>query len=122
MKSKSFSIIDNGVTLKGDLCFEGQLIIKGVVSGVLRGETLVVAEGATVCADIQADSITVAGRLEGCVCAGNTIRVLASGTCSGRIICRNLTVDVGGVIDAEIVCAQTSDVPGSAILKIPLTG
>ena len=121
MKSKSFSIIDNGVTLKGDLCFEGQLIIKGVVSGALRGETLVVAEGATVCADVQADSITVAGRLEGGVC-GNTIRVLASGSCSGRIICRNLTVDVGGVIDAEIVCAQASDVPGSAILKIPLTG
>ncbi len=122
MKSKSFSIIDSGVTLTGDLRFEGQLIIKGNVGGVLRGETLVVAEGAKVCADVQADSITVRGRLEGRICAGNTIRVLASGICSGQIICRNLTVEAGGVINAEIVCTQTSEVSASAILKIPQTG
>ena len=122
MKSKSFSIIDSGVTLTGDLCFEGQLIIKGNVNGVLQGETLVVAEGATVCADVQADSIMVRGRLEGRICAGNTIRVLASGICSGQIICRNLTVEAGGVINAEIACAQTSDVSASDILKIPQTG
>lgn len=122
MKSKSFSIIDSGATLTGKLYFEGQLIIKGNVSGVLRGEKLVVAEGATVCADVQADSITVRGRLEGRICAGNTIRVLASGICSGRIVCRNLTVEAGGVIDAEIACAQTFDASESAILKIPQTG
>lgn len=109
MKSKSFSIIDSGVVFEGELNFEGQLIIKGVVRGVLKGETLIVAEGATVCADVQADSITVGGRLEGRICAGNMIRVLASGSCSGQIVCRNLMVEAGGVIDASISCSQMSD-------------
>ena len=112
-KSKNFSIIDKGLTVEGTVSCKGQLVIKGTVKGTLDGEIVVIAEDGAAYTDTKVASITIGGIFEGKVAASEELIILSTGKCSGTVICKNLVVESGGILNAEVSCKQFQEVDPS---------
>jgi len=113
MKSKSseISIIDKGLTIDGSVSSKGKLIIKGKVKGALAGETVVIAEDGEVYADATVDHMTVGGIYEGTLQASEELTILKTGNCTGKVVCKNLMVEAGGTLNADITRILENKVP-----------
>ena len=103
-QTENISIIDIGLVIDGSICCKGKLIIKGTVKGNLEGENVVIAEEGRLLADAEAESVTIGGSFEGSIRASKELIVLASGYCSGKVVCRDLVVEAGGILNAEVTC------------------
>ncbi|MCP4112446.1 MAG: polymer-forming cytoskeletal protein [Desulfobacteraceae bacterium] len=102
-KSKEeFSVLDKGLSVEGTISFKGKIIIRGSLKGILVGETVVISEEGAVYADIKAASITVGGIFEGKIRALTELVILATGKCEGNIICKNLVVEPGGILNGSV--------------------
>ena len=101
-EKENISIIDKGLTVEGSLKGPGQLIINGTVKGRLEGESVVVSEEGALLADAVVGRLTIGGRFEGEVRAMEQLVVLATGSCSGKVVCRDLVVEAGGQFNAEV--------------------
>lgn len=99
---ETISILDAGLTAEGSLSFRGRLVIRGSFRGRLAGETIIIGEGGEVYADVRAGSVTVGGHLEGKIRAMHALTILPSGACHGKVICRDLVVEPGGILNAEV--------------------
>ena len=108
-KSDNISIIDEGLTVDGTISAKGKLVIKGAVKGSLVGETVIVAEGGVVCADTKVASITMGGKFEGDLNASKELIILSTGSCDGRVVCKNLVVEPGGILNAEVNCISKQE-------------
>jgi len=105
-KSKNFSIIDKGLTVEGTVSCKGQIVIKGTLKGTLDGEIVVIAEDGAAYTDAKVASMTIGGIFEGKVAASEELIILSTGKCSGTVICKNLVVEAGGILNAEVSCKQ----------------
>jgi len=102
-KSKNdFSIIDKGLTVDGSVSCKGRLVVKGVVKGILEGDTVIVAKEGAVYSDTKVNRMTIGGIFEGNISVAEELIVLSTGKCFGRVVCKDLVVESGGIINAEI--------------------
>lgn len=108
-KSDNISIIDEGLTVDGTISAKGKLVIKGTVKGTLVGETVIVAEEGVICADTKVESITIGGKFEGELSASNELIILSTGSCGGKVVCKNLVVEAGGILNAEVNCISRQE-------------
>lgn len=124
-KAENISIIDQGLTVDGNITCTGKLIIKGVVKGNLEGETVIIAEEGAMAAEATAKSVTIGGSFEGTINADKELIVLSTGNCSGRVVCYDLVVEAGGVLNAEVVCMKQLPADGNAastVKKVDFSG
>ncbi len=103
-KSKNLSIIDRDIVVDGTISSKGQLVIKGTVKGSINGETVVIAEEGAVYCDIKVTGITIGGTFEGELEASEELIILSTGYCAGHVVCKDLIVESGGVLNAEVTC------------------
>jgi cytoskeletal protein CcmA (bactofilin family) len=103
-KSKNLSIIDRDIVIDGTISSKGQLVIKGTVKGVINGETVVIAEEGSVYCDVKVSGITIGGTFEGELEASEELIILSTGCCAGRVVCKDLIVESGGILNAEVTC------------------
>ncbi len=103
-KQKNFSIIDKGLTIDGTISSKGRLVIKGTLKGTLAGNTVIIAEEGAVFAETKAVSMTVGGTFQGEIHVSEELIILSTGNCSGRVVCNNLVVEAGGLLNAEVTC------------------
>jgi cytoskeletal protein CcmA (bactofilin family) len=108
-ESKGFSIIDKELTIDGTVSTNGRLIIKGVVKGTLVGKDVVIAEEGAVYADAQVESVTIAGIFEGQIRASKELSILSTGSCKGEIVCKDFSVDAGGILNAHVTCVTAGE-------------
>src|SRR5690349_15725228 len=60
------AILDQGASFNGNLTFEGTVQIGGTFQGeIFTKDVLIINEGASVTAQIEADTIIISGRVEG---------------------------------------------------------
>ena len=103
-KSKNLSIIDRDLVVDGNISSTGRLVIKGTVKGEIKGETVVIAEEGAVYCDAKVMGITIGGTFEGEIEASEELVVLATGYCAGKVVCKDLIVESGGVLNADVTC------------------
>lgn len=108
---KKFSIIDEGFTVEGTVVGKGRLVIKGTVKGSLTGDNVVVAEEGAVYAEAKANTMTIGGLFDGKVEVAKELVVLATGKCSGQIVCNDLVVEAGGLLNASVACKASKAGP-----------
>lgn len=106
-KSKDFSIIDRALSVDGTLDTKGKLIVKGTVRGTLTGDTVIIAREGVVQADARVASMTIGGTFEGQIEATEELVILATGNCSGKVVCRDFVVEAGGILNAEVTCTAS---------------
>ena len=104
-KSNTFSIVDKGMTVDGSVVGKGNLVVKGTVKGSLNGDSVVISEEGQVAADTHARTMTIGGTFEGRVETTGQLIILATGRCSGEVVCGDLVVEAGGRLDARVTCA-----------------
>jgi cytoskeletal protein CcmA (bactofilin family) len=100
-----FSIIDKGMAVDGSMLGKGNLVVKGSLKGTLNSDSVVISEEGSVAADVHAQSMTIGGSFEGRVETTGQLLILATGRCSGEIICGDLVVEAGGRLDARVTCS-----------------
>ena len=108
-KNSNISIFDSELRLKGVFSFKGRLIIKGSFEGTIAGEDLIIAEEGVVLAEINAENITIGGQFEGYITALNEVVILSTGICTGKISCKSLVVETGGLLNGDIRCTKDLD-------------
>jgi cytoskeletal protein CcmA (bactofilin family) len=116
--SKNLSIIDRDLRIDGSISSKGNLIIRGMVEGTLVGEKVVIAEEGSVNANTQVASLTIGGKFEGEIRATKELIILSTGSCSGSVICKNLTVESGGILNANV----THEKPETVVKSETKTG
>jgi len=109
-KSKNFSLIDKGLIVEGTVSCKGKLIIKGTVKGTLSGEIVIIAEEGAAYTDAQVRSMTIGGTFEGNLKASEELIILSSGVCSGQVVCKDLVVEAGGILNAEVSCIKIQEI------------
>jgi cytoskeletal protein CcmA (bactofilin family) len=103
------SIVEKGLTIEGSVSFKGQLIINGAVKGSLVGDHIVITEEGVVEAETQASFVTVGGIFRGRLTISGKLVILATGNCSGNIVCREMELEPGGVLNGEISCGPAAE-------------
>ena len=104
--SSNITIIDEGLTVEGDVSGTGEMIIRGTVRGSLSGERVTIAPGGAVYADIEAVQMTIAGSGRGKLRVSGEVTVLASGSCQGELHCADLTIEDGARLNARVRCGR----------------
>src|SRR5262249_33007870 len=91
------SCIGSGMTIVGNVECSGPAQVFGRIEGELRATDLVIGEGGQVEGSIQAQEVTINGRVKGTIRA---MRVKLQGaTVEGDIIHRTLSIDESSVFD-----------------------
>jgi len=103
------SIVEKGLTIEGSVSFKGQLIINGAVKGSLVGDHIVITEEGVVEAETQASFVTVGGIFRGRLTISGKLVILTTGNCSGNIVCREMELEPGGVLNGEISCGPATE-------------
>lgn len=110
--SKNLSIIDKELKIEGSISSSGKLIIKGQVTGTIEGDVVIIAEDGRVNSSAtKVASITIGGKFKGEVTASRELIILATGTCAGKVECKDLIVENGGILNAEVSCKTSSQMP-----------
>ncbi|ACN16131.1 hypothetical protein HRM2_30480 [Desulforapulum autotrophicum HRM2] len=103
-KGLNLSIIDSELKIDGSIVSRGKLIIKGSLRGAIEGETVVIAEEGEVHSDARVVSMTIGGSFEGEIHASKELIILSTGSCSGKVVCKDLIVENGGILNADVCC------------------
>lgn len=108
---KNLSIIDRELKIEGSIESTGKLIIKGQVKGTIKGDVVIIAEDGEVSSnETVVSSLTIGGKFHGDVIASKELVILATGICAGKVECKDLIVENGGVLNAEVSCKATSKI------------
>ncbi|MCP4745512.1 MAG: polymer-forming cytoskeletal protein [Desulfobacteraceae bacterium] len=106
--SKKISIIDEGFTVDGTVTGKGRVIVKGTVKGTLTGDNVIIAKKGAVYAQAKVNKMTIGGLFDGEVEVDKSLTLLSTGNCSGKILCKELIVESGGILNATVICKNKS--------------
>jgi cytoskeletal protein CcmA (bactofilin family) len=107
--SEDFSIIDKELTIDGTVSTTGRLIVKGVLKGTVIGKNVVIAEEGSVYANAKVASMTIGGTFEGEIRALKKLILLSTGKCTGKVVCKDLVIETGGILNAQVTCLSGKD-------------
>ena len=95
------SIVDQNMTINGELIFKGKARIEGTVNGNISGEHLILSQSGRVNGDIDVATFVCHGTIEGNVIA-DMVTAKKCSSIHGRVAAANLVVEPGAALDGEI--------------------
>ncbi len=108
--SKNISIIDKGELVEGKLACKGRLVINGTVKGNLEGDNVIISQEGIVHADTKVNNMTLGGTHEGEIRVAQELIILSTGNCSGKIFCKNIVMEAGGMLNASVTHIESEQV------------
>ena len=107
--SEDLSIIDKELTIDGTVSTSGRLIVKGILKGTLIGNNVVIAEEGSVYANAKVATMTIGGTFEGEIRALKELILLSTGKCTGKVVCKDLVVEIGAIFNAQVTYLSGED-------------
>ena len=96
------TIIGQGVKVEGTFVADGNVVIKGEVSGSVETRSdLSVRESGFIEADIKAKSASIAGEIKGNIDVEDKIELASTAKVNGDINCRVLAIDEGAILNGH---------------------
>jgi cytoskeletal protein CcmA (bactofilin family) len=92
-------ILGKNSKITGDVESAGRILIEGIIIGTIHGEKVILGEKSYVKGDILANSISIAGKIEGRLKGRKSIEVKPTGRVSGNIITRKLSIMEGAIFN-----------------------
>ncbi|MEZ4525287.1 MAG: polymer-forming cytoskeletal protein [Desulfobacterales bacterium] len=108
-KAEHFSLLDQGAVFEGTLSFTGKAVIKGTVKGTLKGEFITIGEEGCVEADTSAETMIIGGRFRGKAEIRGRLSILSKGNCEGEILCGDLVIESGGIMNARVTNSSPAE-------------
>jgi cytoskeletal protein CcmA (bactofilin family) len=109
IKSEDITIISEGSSLEGKLEMPGNVLIQGSFKGSIISRTLEIFKDAKVVGNIEAEDVTIAGYFEGELACSGLLTIAKTGTVKGRLAYGSLSVELGGLLEAEIFQLESTD-------------
>ena len=109
-QSDETTIISNGVKIDGKLTSSGNIRVEGEIQGDISSQRdIVVGEGGKVNGQINADSITIGGKVSGTVRANEKLVIDAKGYLKGDIFTKILVIEAGARFDGKSKMGDSAD-------------
>jgi len=103
------AILGRGASFDGRLIFEGVVRIDGNFRGdIFTRDTLIVGPDSKIEAQIDADTVIVAGHVEGEIRATNRVEIHPSGYVRGSVQAPVFKIEEGGMFDGTTQMQATS--------------
>lgn len=97
------TVVGPSVNVEGDFASEGNIIVKGTVSGsVYTSKHLSVEPGAKIIANVRAGSATISGEVKGNMKVKETLELTSTSKVLGDIDVKTLTVESGALVYGKI--------------------
>jgi cytoskeletal protein CcmA (bactofilin family) len=97
------SVVSANATWEGTLRTEGSIKVAGKLNGEIEaGETVFVAAGARVQANVRARRVIVGGELEGQITCHDQLVVERSGRLGGKVTTATLVIEEGAIVQSQI--------------------
>ena len=114
-----FSVVDDRLTIHGDIETEGTVRIDGRVQcAVHRAGTLIVGAGGDVLGSVEAREVVVAGTINGHVYARGRVEVEAGASIHGDVRAAVLSLREGGVINGRVLIGLEPQSAGARRLEL----
>lgn len=118
---KGHSILQDGMTIRGDLDAAGDVRLDGRLEGKIKvSERLTVGEGGTVAAEVEAGEVIIMGTIHGNVTAHRRIEIRKGAVVIGDITTPVLVIEEGVRFNGR--SNMTEEAGSKSILHLPETG
>lgn len=98
------SVVDQNMSITGELRFSGKIRIDGTVNGNIHGEHLILSRSGRINGDIKVATFVCHGTIEGNVTA-DLVTARKSSYIHGKVAATDLVVEPGAVLDSEVKTA-----------------
>ena len=109
IKPEDITIISETSSLEGKLKMPGNVIILGSFTGNIISRTLEIFKDGKAFGSIEAENVTIAGYFEGELACSGLLTIAKTGTVKGRLAYGALSVELGGLLEAEIFQLESTD-------------
>lgn len=97
------TVVGPSVNVEGDFSSEGNIVVKGTVSGSVKTSKLLTVErGAQIFANVKAGSAMISGSVKGNVKVNDHLDLSESAQVMGDIECKILSVAVGALVQGKV--------------------
>lgn len=97
------TVVGPSVRVEGDFASEGNIIVKGIVSGSVKtSKLLTVEKGASIFANVRAGTAIISGNVKGNVKVSDRLDLAETAQVAGDIDCRVLSVAPGALIQGKV--------------------
>lgn len=97
------TVVGPSVIVEGDFTSEGNIIVKGTVSGSVHTSRLLrVEEGAKIFANVKAANAVVAGTVRGNARIAEKLELTSSARIAGDMECKVLVVEPGALMNGKV--------------------
>ena len=109
IKSEDITIISETSSIEGKLEMPGNVIIMGSFKGTIISRSLEIFKDGKAFGSIEAENVTIAGYFEGELACSGLLTIAEPGTVKGRVAYGALSVELGGLLEAEIFRLESTD-------------
>ena len=97
------TVVGPSVVVEGDFASEGNILVKGTVSGSVKTARLLTVEpGAKIMANVRAGDAIVAGEVRGNVKVDQQLELTASARVLGDVQCQVLVIAAGALLQGKV--------------------
>ena len=112
-KSEEITIISNGVKIEGKITTSGNIRMDGEIHGDIISQSFVtIGEQGQVNGQIDANVITIGGKVSGTVRAKEKLVLDSKGNLKGNIFTKILVIEVGAKFDGKCKTGDSKDIGG----------
>ena len=102
--SDGYSVIDERLSITGDLVTDGTVRVDGRIEGSLhRTDTMIIGDGASVVGNIEAREVVVGGQLIGSLRVSGRVEIQTTGMVRGDIHAAAVLLAEGGKVHGHVV-------------------
>jgi cytoskeletal protein CcmA (bactofilin family) len=87
----------------------GKVMILGSITGDINCNSLEIFKDGKAVGSIEAETVIVAGYVEGELACSGLLTIAKTGKVKGRVAYGNLLVELGGLLDAEVFQLESRD-------------
>lgn len=97
------TVVGPSVVVEGDFASDGNILVKGTVSGSVKtGRLLTVEQGAKILANVKAGEATISGEVKGNMRVDHRLELTETARVAGDIFCDTLVVAAGALLQGKI--------------------
>jgi len=119
-RSEEATVISRGVKIEGKLSCSGNIRLDGEVQGdILSQGIVIIGENGGVNGQINADSVTIGGKVTGTIRAKDKVVLEAKANLKGDIITKTLLVEAGAIFNGNSKMGNSGSISESVDTSKP---
>jgi len=119
-RSEEATVISRGVKIEGKLSCSGNIRLDGEVQGDISSQGIVIiGENGGVNGQINADSVTIGGKVTGTIRAKDKVVLEAKANLKGDIITKTLLVEAGAIFNGNSKMGNSGSISDSVDTSKP---